>query len=407
MSAPPAPRDCRRFRVVGLHALRNALIPVVTVIGLQIGTLLAGAVLTETIFSWPGVGKWLIEVDRPARLSGPAGRHHADLRRRDRRQSDRRHALRPHQPADPPCPLTSPSHDAPVRRAGASRPAAVDFWRSFRENRGAVVGLDRHRSSCSSRYLRRFVAPHRPIEQFRGFTKLPPVWDDGGDARFMLGTDALGRDMLSRLIYGARISLFIGLSVMVVSTVVGVALGLVAHAFGGIVDVVILRMMDLIVSIPSLVLAILIIAVIGPNLTNTIVAVTIVYLPRYVRLVRASALTELTKDYVTAARGRRRRPLAADARDRPAQLPGAADRPGGARRIRCDPGGRRPGLSRPRRASRRRRNGARCWPTAADLILSQPWVVTFPGLAILITVLAINLMGDGLRDALDPRLKRS
>src|SRR4029079_17502838 len=89
---------------------------------------------------------------------------------------------------------------------------------------------------------------------------------------------------------------------MTLSMIVGVVLGLVAASFGGIIDVIILRIMDLIMSIPSLVLAILIVAIIGPNLTNTIVAVTIVYLPRYVRLVRASALSELSKDYVTAAK---------------------------------------------------------------------------------------------------------
>ena len=146
------------------------------------------------------------------------------------------------------------------------------------------------------------LAPYDPFEQFRGFTKLPPFWAEGSDPRYILGTDAVGRDMLSRLIYGSRVSLFIGLSVMVVSMVVGVALGLAAAWFGGIIDVVILRIMDLIMSIPSLVLAILIIAVIGPNLTNTIVAVTIVGLPRYVRLVRASAITELSKDYVIGAK---------------------------------------------------------------------------------------------------------
>ena len=107
--------------------------------------------------------------------------------------------------------------------------------------------------------------------------------------------------MLSRLIFGARTSLFIGLSVMIISAVTGVALGLIAAFAGGIADVMILRVMDLIMAIPSLVLAILIVAVLGPSLMNTIIAVTAIYLPRYVRLVRASALTELRKDYVTAA----------------------------------------------------------------------------------------------------------
>ena len=108
--------------------------------------------------------------------------------------------------------------------------------------------------------------------------------------------------MLSRLIFGARVSLFIGLSVMCVSFVIGVALGLTAAMTGPILDVAITRLMDLIMAVPSLVLAILVVAVLGPSLANTIVAVTIVYLPRYVRLVRASALGELNKDYVTAAR---------------------------------------------------------------------------------------------------------
>ena len=95
-------------RVIGVHALRNALLPVVTVIGLSVSSLMAGAVLTETIFSWPGVGHWLIEFDRPARLSRAAGRRPAHLRRRRPRQSDRRSRLWSHRSQDSPWPLTSP-----------------------------------------------------------------------------------------------------------------------------------------------------------------------------------------------------------------------------------------------------------------------------------------------------------
>ena len=176
------------------------------------------------------------------------------------------------------------------------------FWRSFRENRGAVIGLA---VVCAVVFIAIFanvIAPYSPIEQYRGFTRLPPVWVEGGNWAHPLGTDPVGRDMLSRILYGSRISLFIGLSVMFVSAVLGVLLGLLSAFWGGIVDVIIIRVMDLILAIPSLVLAILIIAVIGPNLTNTIVAVTVVGLPFYVRLVRASAISELTKDYVTAAK---------------------------------------------------------------------------------------------------------
>ena len=178
----------------------------------------------------------------------------------------------------------------------------LSFWRSFRENRGAVLGLAVVSFVVFIAIFANFLAPYNPLEQFRAVTKLPPIWAEGGNWAYPLGTDPLGRDMLSRILYGSRISLFIGLSVMFISAMTGVSLGLLAAFWGGIVDVVIIRVMDLIMSIPSLVLAILIIAVIGPNLANTIIAITIVYLPRYVRLVRASALSELSKDYVTAAR---------------------------------------------------------------------------------------------------------
>lgn len=206
--------------------------------------------------------------------------------------------------------------------------------------------------------------------------------------------------------YGARISLFIGLAVMMVSMIVGVSLGLAAAWFGGIIDVIIIRIMDLIMAIPSLVLAILIIAIIGPSLTNTIIAVTVVYLPRYVRLVRASALAELSKEYVTAARVAGAGPFRLMAFT---VLPnclaplivqaalGVSDAILEAAGLGFLGLGAQPPTPE---------WGAMLADTR-DLMLSHPWVMAFPGLAILVTVLAINLMGDGLRDALDPRLRKS
>lgn len=280
------------------------------------------------------------------------------------------------------------------------------FWRAFRENRGAVVGLAIVLALIFIAIFAPILAPHDPIEQFRGFTKLPPFWVEGHDPRFILGTDAVGRDMLSRLMYGARVSLFIGLAVMVVSMLAGIALGLSAAFFGGLVDVAIIRVMDLIQAIPSLVLAILIIAIIGPTLTNTIIAVTIVGLPRYVRLLRASALSELSKDYVTAARvsGVRKfrlmtvtvlpnclAPLIVQA------ALGISDAILEAAGLGFLGLGAQPPTPE---------WGAMLADTR-DLMVSHPWVMAFPGIAILITVLAINMMGDGLRDALDPRLRKS
>lgn len=174
------------------------------------------------------------------------------------------------------------------------------FWSAFSENRGAVAGLMVVIFIALLAIFAPFVAPHSPIEQFRQSVLLPPVWA-GGNWSFPFGTDAVGRDVLSRLIYGARISLGIGLSVMLVSVVIGIVLGLASAFMRGIVEVVVMRIMDLVVAIPSLVLAILVVAVLGPSLTNTIVAVTVVYLPRYVRLVRAAAMAELSKEYVIAA----------------------------------------------------------------------------------------------------------
>lgn len=280
------------------------------------------------------------------------------------------------------------------------------FWRAFRENRGAVVGLAVVSFIVFVALFAPLIAPHDPLEQYRGFTKLPPFWSEGADPRFLLGTDAVGRDMLSRLMYGARISLFIGLAVMTVSMVAGILLGLAAAWFSGLVDTIIIRVMDLIMAIPSLVLAILIIAVIGPNLTNTIIAVTIVYLPRYVRLVRASAMAELSKDYVTAAKVAGVRPWRLMT---VSVLPnclaplivqaalGISDAILEAAGLGFLGLGAQPPMPE---------WGAMLADTR-DLMSSHPWVMALPGLAILVTVLAINLMGDGLRDALDPRLRRS
>ena len=280
------------------------------------------------------------------------------------------------------------------------------FWRAFSENRGAVVGL----IIVSLVLLAGIFAPlltiYNPLEQYRDAVKLPPVWAEGGNWSHFLGTDPLGRDMWARLIFGSRLSIFIGLSVMLVSTVIGISLGLLAARIGGLVDTIVLRMMDLIMSIPDLVLAIMIIAVIGPNLINTIVAITLVFLPRYVLLVRSAARVELTKDYVTAAKVSGLRPLRLMLSTvlpncvAPLMVQAAL---GVSDAILEAAGLGFLGLGAQPPAP----EWGSMLADARDLITSAPWVMAMPGLAILITVLAINLMGDGLRDALDPRLRRS
>jgi len=304
-----------------------------------------------------------------------------------------------------------PSAAAALEWVGPAPPSpARAFWDAFKENRGAVMGLAVVAVVVLLAIFADLIAPYAPNEQFRDAVRAAPAWADGGSMRFVLGTDSLGRDMLSRLIHGARISLFIGLAVMGVSFVIGGLLGLACVSFpgglGNAIDVAITRVMDLIMAVPSLVLAILVVAVLGPSLTNTIVAVTIVYLPRYVRLLRAAALAELGKDYVTAARvagvGPWRlmfvtvlpnclAPLIVQA------ALGVSDAILEAAALGFLGLGAQPPAAE--------------WGTmladAREFIRSDPWLVTLPGLAILVTVVSINLAGDGLRDALDPKMRRS
>ncbi len=290
---------------------------------------------------------------------------------------------------------------------GRAPPGALRaFWYSFRENRGAVIGAIVVGFVIICAVFANVLAPYDPLEQFRDFTKLPPIWAEGGNWKFPLGTDPLGRDMLSRILYGSRISLFIGLSIMIVGAFIGTCLALLAAFVGGIIDVIIMRIMDLILAIPDLVLAILIIAVIGPNLINTIIAITIVYLPRFVILVRATALGELSKDYVTAAKvagvGSWRLMFSTVLPNCVAPLIvqaalGISDAILEAAALGFLGLGAQPPLP----------EWGSMLADTRDLITSNPWVMALPGMAILITVLAINLMGDGLRDALDPRLRRS
>jgi dipeptide transport system permease protein len=281
----------------------------------------------------------------------------------------------------------------------------ASFWAAFRENKGAVFGLVVFAIVVLLALTADIVAPHSPIEQFRDAVRMPPVWQAGGSLRFPLGTDGDGHDMLSRLIFGARVSLFIGLAVMGVSFLVGVALGLAAAMGGSILDVAVTRLMDLIMAVPSLVLAVLVVAVLGPSLANTIIAVTIVYLPAYVRLARASALGELSKDYVTAARvvgvGPLRLALSTVMPNCLAPLIVQAALGVSSAILEAAALGFL-GLG----AQPPTPEWGAMLADSREFIRSDPWIVALPGLAILITVVAINLMGDGLRDALDPKMRR-
>jgi dipeptide transport system permease protein len=288
---------------------------------------------------------------------------------------------------------------------GAPPHPLVEFWRYFSENKGAVAGLAFILLISLVALLAPWVAPHSPFAQNIPLAKLPPGWIEGGQWAFPLGTDALGRDILSRIIHGARLSLAMGAVVVTLSLVAGVTLGLLAGFLKGWVDVVVMRLMDVILSVPSLLLAIAIVAILGPGLENAIYAIAIVVLPHYTRLTRAATLTEATKDYVTASRvaGASRFRLMVHVILPNCVAPLIVQATLGFSTAILDAaalGFLGLGAQPPQPE----------WGTmlseAREFVLSHWWIVTFPGLAILLTVLAFNLMGDGLRDALDPRMKR-
>lgn len=280
-----------------------------------------------------------------------------------------------------------------------------EFWTAYRANTAGMFGLVLLSLLFLLALFAPSIAPYDPTTQFSDALLLPPIWAEGGRSTFILGTDDLGRDLLSRLLHGARLSISISLMVVTLSVFVGLLLGAWAGMCRGTIETVILRAMDMILALPSLLLAIVIIAVLGPSLTNAVIAVAIVFLPHFVRITRATLLTELSQEYVLAAK---------------------LD---GQNALRLLNRTLLPNIAAPLivQATLSFSNaildiaalgflglGAQPptpeWGTmlshARQYIEDAPWVMTFPGLAILGTVLASNLMGDGLRDTLDPRLKR-
>jgi dipeptide transport system permease protein len=294
----------------------------------------------------------------------------------------------------------------PVSVDPSRRARLAEFWYYFSENRGAVIGLFFFVFLILLAIFAPLIAPHAPQAQYRDATLVPPFWQEGGSTTFLLGTDAVGRDILSRLIYGTRFSLFIGVIVTTLALIGGIVLGVIAGYFRGWIDTVIMRLMDIILAFPSLLLALVLVAVLGPGLINAMIAIALVFQPHFVRLTRAAVMAEKNRDYVVAAKVAGAGPLRlmfktilpncmaplivqATLSFSNAILDAAA--------LGFLGMGAQPPTPE--------------WGTmlaeAREFILRAWWVVTLPGLAILVTVLAINLMGDGLRDALDPKLKRS
>ena len=280
-----------------------------------------------------------------------------------------------------------------------------EFWHYFKRNKGAVTGLVYIILMLLVALFADVLAPHGPAEQFRDALLHPPVWQEGGSWSYILGTDDVGRDILSRLMFGARLSLLVGCLVVVLSLILGVIFGLMAGYLGGVVDATIMRLVDIMLALPSLLLALVLVAIFGPSIVNASLALTFVALPHYIRLTRAAVLVEVNRDYVTASSvagaGTLRQMFINILPNCLAPLIVQASL-GFANAIldMAALGFLGMGAQPPTPE----------WGTMLSDVLqyaqSAWWVVTFPGVVILLTVLAFNLMGDGLRDALDPKLKQ-
>ena len=274
------------------------------------------------------------------------------------------------------------------------------LWR----NKTAILGLIIITIFILSAIFAPYLSPHDPVETSLYDQLKPPVWHLKGKWENILGTDDLGRDILSRLIYGARVSLLVSVVSVGLACIVGTLLGCLSGYYKGTMDSTILRIMDIILAFPYILLAIVVVAYLGPSLQNAMIAIAITYVPRFARIVRGSVLEECEKDYVSAAR-------AIGANDLRIIFIAILPNCFGPLIVQTTLGFASAILDMAALSFL----GLGAQPPTPEwgamiaksraLILRASWVMTFPGLAILFAVLGFNLLGDGLRDALDPRLR--
>jgi len=283
--------------------------------------------------------------------------------------------------------------------AGAATTQLGIAWRSLRRDRFALLGLAVVLAAILSAIFAPSLAPHDPYRVSSAERLLPP-----GSPGYVLGTDDIGRDILSRLLWGGRISLWVAFFPVLISGSIGLVLGLASGYFGGLTDQVLMRVLDIVLAFPSILLAIGIAAALGPGLRNVIMAIVVVSIPIFSRLVRGLALSIREREYVEAARCLG----ASNARVvllhvLPNVLPPIivyATLETGRVVIFAA------GLSF---------LGLGVQPPAADwgamlaagrqVLAVAPHVATVPGILIFVVTMGFNVFGDGLRDALDPRLR--
>ena len=281
--------------------------------------------------------------------------------------------------------------------ATGSRASAL-AWRRLRRSWSLVAGAVILSLVVFSAIFAPQISPYDPIDQDFASQLQPP------SASHLLGTDEFGRDIFSRVVFGARVALQVGALADAIAVALGVLLGVVAGFFAGWLDAVITRVIDVMLAFPYLLLAMIVVAILGPGLTNAMVAIAFVYTPRIARVVRGVVLSVKEQEFVEAARGVGTGSFRILGRH---ILPNIVSpiivmatltvgfmivETAGLSFL---------GLG----ASPPTPEWGSMLATGRSFMLTAPWIATFPGLAILVTVVAFNLMGDGLRDLLDPRLR--
>ncbi len=274
-----------------------------------------------------------------------------------------------------------------------------EVWRRFKKNKTAMLGLILLMIILLVSLFADFIVPYGKTIQLSGADKLKPP-----SLAHLFGTDQLGRDMFARIVHGSRYSLLIGISTSLLALVIGGILGAACGFFGGKFDNIVMRLMDVFMSVPPVLLALAVVAALGANLRNLLIAITISCLPGTVRLIRSVVLTVVDNDYIDAARsygaGNIRMILKY-------VLPNAmgpiivSTTMGIAGMILSAAGLSFIGMGVQPPAP----EWGALLSDARQYLFKAPYLLYIPGCAILLTALSFNLVGDGLRDALDPRLK--
>ncbi|MDX1809638.1 MAG: ABC transporter permease subunit [Sulfurospirillaceae bacterium] len=280
----------------------------------------------------------------------------------------------------------------------------LEFIKQFKKNKSAVFGFFIILVLVIFAIFAPLIAPHGPIDQDLAKRLIPPLWDEGGHISHILGTDDFGRDLFSRIVYGARISIMIGAISVGISLFFGLIMGIFSGYFGGKVDTLIMRIVDIMLSIPAILLAIVIVSILGPSLFNAMIAIGIVGIPTYARIVRASVLGEREKEYVIASRVNGSSNLRLMFK---VILPNCTTpiivqaTMGFASAVLEAAGLSFLGLG----AQPPTPEWGAMLADSLQYITTASWMIFYPGLAIFFTVLGFNLVGDGLMDVLDPKLK--